>query len=93
MKGPTVAKQSDVPVGISELRGKTIVVISAIYIYTGKLVDIGETAIKLADPSIIYETGSWSSEKWADAQRLPCTHLYVSIALIESFAAMKGDQG
>ncbi len=74
-------------VGFAELIGKTVVAICAVYIYTGKLVAVGPTAIKLTDGYLIYETGEWSATKWADAQRLPFTHTYVSLSMIESFGA------
>ncbi len=72
-------------VGFAELIGKTVVAICAVYIYTGKLVAVGPTAIKLEDGYLVYETGDWSAKKWSDAQRLPFAHTYVSLSMIEAY--------
>ena len=72
-------------VGFGELIGKTVVAICAAYIYTGKLVAVGPTAIKLEDGYLVYETGDWSAEKWSDAQRLPFAYTYVSLGMIEAY--------
>ena len=73
---------------IEELMGQRITLFCMNYIYTGKLVGVGMTCVKLSDPAIVYETGAFSDKVWKDAQTLP-NNLYVSTAAIESFGILK----
>ena len=73
---------------IEELMGQRITLFCMNYIYTGKLVGVGMTCVKLSDPAIVYETGAFSDKAWKDAQPLP-NDLYVSTAAIESFGILK----
>ena len=73
---------------IEELMGQRITLFCMNYIYTGKLVGVGMTCVKLSDPAIVYETGAFSDKAWKDAQTLP-NNLYVSTAAIESFGIVK----
>ena len=74
--------------GFEKLLGERITVFCANYIYTGKLVGVNETCILLTDPSIVYETGSFSDKQWKDAQAL--NHdWYIIINAIESFGILK----
>lgn len=75
--------------GFDALLGETITVFCARYIYTGKLVGVNSTCIKLEDPYIVYETGSFSEKGWKDAQKLPHKHFYIQSAMVESFGKMK----
>ena len=75
--------------GLDALLGETITVFCMCYFYTGKLVGVNSTCIKLENPYIIYETGAFSDKGWKDAQKLPQKYWYVSIATIESFGLMK----
>lgn len=74
--------------GFEGLLGDTVTLFCVNYFYTGKLIGVNDTCVKLEDPSIIYETGEWSSKNWKDAQRLP-GDIYVQVAAIESFGVMK----
>ena len=74
--------------GFLALLGETITCFCAIYIYTGKLVGVNETCIKLENPKIVYETGSFTEKQWKDAQVLP-NDLYLQIGMIESFGIVK----
>jgi hypothetical protein len=75
--------------GFMALIGQRITVFCAVYIYTGELVGVNDTCIKLKDPAIVYETGPFSEPSWADAQRLPHEFFYVQIGMIESFGVLK----
>ena len=75
--------------GLEKLMGRVVTLFCMNYFYTGKLVGVNETCVKLEYPSIIYETGAWTAEGWADAQALPCQELYVMTASIESFGILK----
>ena len=60
--------------GFISLIGQRITVFCAIYIYTGDLVGVNDTCIKLENPAIVYETGAFSNKEWKDAQPLPNTN-------------------
>jgi hypothetical protein len=74
--------------GFMSLLGQRITVFCAVYIYTGDLVGVNETCIKLENPKIVYETGEFSTPDWKDAQALPCT-MYIQTAMVESFGVVK----
>jgi len=74
--------------GMISLLGKRITVFGMIYIYTGDLVGVNETCIKLDNPAIVYETGAFTEEKWKDAQALPHS-MYIQLSAIESFGVVK----
>ena len=73
---------------IEELMGQRITLFCMNYIYTGKLVGVSATCVKLSDPAIVYETGAFGDKAWKDAQTLP-NDFYVSTAAIESFGILK----
>jgi hypothetical protein len=74
--------------GFMALIGKRITCFCAIYIYTGDLVGVNETCIKLENPAIVYETGPFDDKKWKDAQALPNV-IYIQTAMVESFGEVK----
>ena len=74
--------------GLEGLLGANITLLCVNYFYTGKLVGVNDTCVKLECPSIVYETGAWDAKSWQDAQELP-GDLYVQTAAIESFGVLK----
>lgn len=74
--------------GFESLLGETITCFCAVYIYTGKLVGVNQTCIKLEKPKIVYETGSFTDKSWKDAQALPNT-IYLQLGMIEAFGVVK----
>ena len=74
--------------GLEGLLGETVTLFCMNYFYTGKLVGVNDTCVKLDDPKIVYETGEWSSSAWKDAQSLPSS-IYVQCSAIEAFGVMK----
>ena len=74
--------------GLVALMGKRVTLFCGIYIYTGKLVGVNTQCVKLEDAGIVYETGSFTDEKWRDCQYLP-NDWYVAIQSIESFGELK----
>ena len=74
--------------GFDALLGQTITVFCAVYIYTGKLVGHNTDFIKLENPKVVYETGSFNTKEWKDAQALP-NDLYIQKGMIESFSILK----
>ncbi len=75
--------------GLILLLGKTVTLFCVNYIYSGKLVGVNKTCIKLSDAKVVYETGAFSDKNWKDAQALP-NDWYVKRATIESFGLLKG---
>jgi hypothetical protein len=59
------------------LLGKTVVVMTNVYFYTGTLEGVNDRNLKLGNPSIIYETGEWTSKKFKDVQKLPTDAIYL----------------
>ena len=74
--------------GLISLLGETVTFFCAVYIYTGKLIGINTTYVKLENPKIVYETGAFTNKEWKDAQALP-NELYLQTAMIESFGIVK----
>lgn len=70
--------------GLVALLGKQVFLICN-YIYTGKLVGVNTTCVELEGPGIVYETGSWTAEKWKDEQKLPNKKFGVERAAIEAW--------
>ena len=74
--------------GFMALIGKRITCFCAVYIYTGDLVGVNDTCIKLDNPCIVYETGAFNEKNWKDAQKLPNT-IYLKTDMIEAFGEVK----
>jgi len=74
--------------GLVSLLGERVTLYCAIYIYTGKLVGVNDTFIKLTDAKIVYDTGSFAEKEWKIADELP-NDWYVQTAMIESFGILK----
>ena len=74
--------------GLEGLMGETVTLFCMNYFYTGQLVGVNDTCVKLDSPKIVYDTGDWSNKEWSDAQSLPGS-LYVQVSSIESFGVMK----
>ena len=75
--------------GLDALLNENVVLFCLNYIYTGKLVGVNASFVKLEDPSIVYETGPFSSSGYKDAQKLHTKTFYVQTAAIESFGVSK----
>ena len=74
--------------GLEALLGQRVTLFCGVYIYTGKLVGVNATCVKLEDAGIVYETGAFTDKSWKDCQKLP-NDWYVSTAAIESFGILK----
>lgn len=74
--------------GLIGLMGRRVTLFCMNYIYTGTLTGVNDTCVLLEDPSIVYETGDFSSKTWKDSQKLPYSW-YVQISSIESFGELK----
>lgn len=74
--------------GLTALLGQIVTLFCSAYIYTGKLVGVNDTCVKLESAAIVYETGELGSKTWKDAQKLP-NDWYVQTSAIESFGILK----
>ena len=70
--------------GLESLLGQEVTLFCVNYFYTGTLTAVDDMTVKLSDPSIIYDTGSWESSGWEDTSKLP-SDIFVQVAAIESF--------
>lgn len=74
--------------GLVGLMGENVTLFCLNYIYTGKLVGVNDTFVKLEKAAIVYETGEFSDPKFKDAQALP-HDWYIQLSAIESFGKLK----
>lgn len=74
--------------GLISLLGKNVTFFCAVYIYTGKLIGVNKSCIKLENPKIVYDTGSFNTKEWKDAQSLP-NEMYLQLGMIEAFGIVK----
>jgi hypothetical protein len=70
--------------GLPSLIGKRVLLMCANYFYTGTLVGVNKSCVRLDDAAIVYETGDWSAIAWKDAQKLP-KPIYVRLQFVESY--------
>ena len=76
--------------GLDALLGQENVLLFCLnYIYTGKLVGVNDSFVKLENASIAYETGAFTTKGYTDAQKLPGDAWYVQRGAIESFGLGK----
>lgn len=75
--------------GLMSLMGQRILLLSAGYFYEGLLVGVNHTCVKLKEPHIVYNTGTWSDSSYEDIQSISQEFLYVQVGLIESFMLSK----
>ena len=74
--------------GLLGLMGENVTLFCLNYIYTGKLVGVNDTFVKLENAAVVYETGAFSDPNFKDAQSLP-HEWYVQISAVESFGKLK----
>lgn len=74
--------------GLLGFMGENVTLFCLNYIYTGKLVGVNDTFVKLENAAVVYETGAFSDPKFKDAQSLP-HEWYVQISAVESFGKLK----
>ena len=74
--------------GMIGLMGQRVTLFCANYFYTGKLVGVNDTCVRLDDAAIVYETGPFTEKGWKDAQVLPHS-IYVMLHSVEAFGVVK----
>lgn len=70
--------------GLLALIGKKVLVMCMNYFYTGELVGVNDTCIKLKDCHQVLETGAHTDSKFKDAQWIG-DNWYIQTSAIESF--------
>lgn len=75
--------------GLLKLLGERVTFFCLNYIYVGKLIGINDTCILLENPSIVYETGAFTDNKYKDEQSLCIKEFYIALNCIESFGVLK----
>ena len=74
---------------LESLMGKRVTFFCLNYIYVGDLVGVNDTSVCLKNPSIVYETGSFSGKKYKDEQSLGVEEFFIAMGCIESFGELK----
>ena len=76
--------------GLLAFLGEPVTVYCLNYIYTGTLIGINDTCIKLSgkDAAVVYETGPLTDKIFKDAQKCGKDR-YIMLGIIESFEAGK----
>jgi hypothetical protein len=75
--------------GLEALLGQNVLLFCMNYIYTGKMVGVNSSFVKLESAKIVYETGAFSDKNYKDAQNLPTREWYVQTSAIESYGIGK----
>ena len=79
--------ESEEQSGLESMMGETVLLICSAYFYHGTLTAISDTDVELTNAGIVYETGSWEKDGFADKQDLPNT-VYVKLHSVESYVQM-----
>jgi hypothetical protein len=74
--------------GLIAFLGNKITIFCGVYIYTGVLVGVNNTCVKLSDAMLVFSTGKFSDKAWADVEAFP-GDFYVQTTAIESFGVLK----
>lgn len=74
--------------GLESLMGERITLYCMNYIYTGKLVGVNATCVKLIEASIVYDTGPAAENQYKVKEPFPDAW-YVQTGAIESFGLFK----
>lgn len=74
--------------GLLALIGENVTLYCSAYIYTGKLVGVNDTCVKLSGAKIVYEAGSFTSKDWTTTDKFP-NDWYIQLGSVESFGILK----
>lgn len=75
--------------GLESLIGLKVTLFCANYFYSGTLVGVNSTCVKLENPSVVFDTGPFSSGSYRDEQSLGVKEFYIQTAAIEAFGVLK----
>lgn len=74
--------------GFLALMGQQVYILCMNYHYTGRLVGVNDTFVKLETGAIVYDSGPHSDSCFKDAQ-VVADELYIQLNSVESFSATK----
>lgn len=74
--------------GLVSLLNENVTFYCAGFIYSGKLVGVNDTFVKLDPAYIVYDTGVFSTKTWATAEKYPGPW-YIQLSSVESFGILK----
>lgn len=74
--------------GLISFLDKSIVLFTPNYIYTGILIGVNDSCIKLKNAAIVFETGDFTNKQWKDVQNFGNEH-YIQTNSIISFGPGK----
>jgi len=74
--------------GLISFLNKRITIFCMNYIYTGTLVGVNDSCVKITDGGIVFNTGDFCAKTWEDYQKLP-NDFYVQLSSVESFTELK----
>lgn len=74
--------------GLIGLMGRNVTFYCAGFIYTGKLVGVNDSFVKLDPATIVYDTGSFANKEWTTKEEFPGAW-YIQASSIESFGELK----
>jgi hypothetical protein len=75
--------------GLPGLLGQNVTLYCSAYIYTGKLVGVNDTCVKLEQARIVYDTGSFNTKTFTTEDKFPNDVWYVQLSSVESFGILK----
>jgi len=70
------------------LLGKQVILFCMNYFYAGKLIGVSDEVLRLEDGGIVYETGDFKDDKWADFHNIGGV-VRVCRSTVEAFAEGK----
>jgi hypothetical protein len=74
--------------GLEGLMGERVTFFCANYFYTGDLVGVNDTYVKLENGGQVLETGPFNDQVWKDYQPMP-KPIYVMLSAVEAFTVLK----
>ena len=79
--------EDDQQSGLEALIGESVLLLCSNYFYHGTIAALSDTDVELSDAGIVYETGSWADEGFADRQALP-GNVFVRLQAVEAYVAV-----
>lgn len=74
--------------GMLALMGQQVYILCMNYHYTGKLVGVNDTFVKLENGAIVYDGGAHTASEFSDAQ-IVAEELYIQLNSVEAFSSTK----
>ena len=75
--------------GLKAFLGRRVTLFCSSYFYTGLLIGVNDTCVKLDNAKVVFDTGAFHTKDWSTAEAIPGKVWYVTIQSIESFGELK----